>query len=117
MRRKSAPVISPIPAWIGGLGALAFAYLVVPLVLMGMRVPWGRLPELLTTEAALAALALSVKTALIALALDLLFGIPAAILLSRTWREHSNIPVRTKWKPPSIPAFRNDCRRQIPSAR
>lgn len=86
MRRKSAPVISPIPAWIGGLGALAFAYLVVPLVLMGMRVPWGRLPELLTSEAALAALALSVKTALVALALDLLFGVPAAILLSRTWR-------------------------------
>lgn len=86
MRHKSAPVISPIPAWIGGLGALAFAYLVVPLVLMGMRVPWGRLPELLTSEAALAALALSVKTALVALALDLLFGVPAAILLSRTWR-------------------------------
>lgn len=86
MRHKSAPVISPIPAWIGGLGALAFAYLVVPLVLMGMRVPWGRLPELLTSEAALAALALSVKTALVALALDLLFGVPSAILLSRTWR-------------------------------
>ncbi len=86
MRGRGAPVVSPIPWGVGVLGALALAYLVVPLVLMGARVPWGRLPELLSTDAALAALGLSLKTAIVALAVDLLLGVPLAILLSRTWR-------------------------------
>lgn len=84
--RRGSPLASPIPRGAGALGALALAYLALPLILMGARVPWTRLGELLSSEAALAALGLSVRTALVALGLDILLGVPAALLLSRRWR-------------------------------
>lgn len=84
--RARRGAISPIPVWVGLLGTLAFAYLGLPLFLMGARVPWSRLPALLVSEAALDAICLSVKTSLAALAIDVLLGVPAAVLLSRDWR-------------------------------
>lgn len=84
--RRGAPLASPIPRGAAALGALALAYLALPLILMGARVPWTRLGELLSSEEALAALGLSLRTALVALGLDILLGVPAALLLSRRWR-------------------------------
>ncbi|WP_111836416.1 molybdate ABC transporter permease subunit [Actinomyces bovis] len=64
------------------LGACA---LVLPLVGLGTRVPWGRLPELLTSEHARVALSLSLRTSLLSTAICVLLGMPLALLLARQW--------------------------------
>ena len=78
--------VSPAPRWLVLAAAVSAAYLVLPLVFMGARVPWGRLPSILSGEEALAALSLSLKTCFVALAIDLLLGVPLAVVLSRDWR-------------------------------
>ena len=78
--------MSPLPIWAGGLGALALCFLVLPLAFMLGRVNWATLGATLATDEASAALALSLRTCVMALGVDLLLGIPAALLLSRSWR-------------------------------
>ena len=78
--------VSPAPRWLVLAAAVSAAYLVLPLVFMGARVPWSRLPSILSGEEALAALSLSLKTCFVALAIDLLLGVPLAVVLSRDWR-------------------------------
>lgn len=60
--------------------------LVLPLLGMGQRVPWARLPALIATDEARDALWLSVRTCLSAILADLLLGVPLALLLARDWR-------------------------------
>jgi len=50
------------------------------------RVNWATLGATLATDEASAALALSLRTCVMALGVDLLLGVPAALLLSRPWR-------------------------------
>ena len=78
--------MSPLPVWAGGLGALALCFLVLPLAFMLGRVNWVTLGATLATDEASAALALSLRTCVMALGVDLLLGVPAALLLSRPWR-------------------------------
>ena len=78
--------MSPLPVWAGGLGALALCFLVLPLAFMPGRVNWATLGATLATDEASAALALSLRTCVMALGVDLLLGVPAALLLSRSWR-------------------------------
>ena len=78
--------MSPLPIWAGGLGALALCFLVLPLAFMLGRVNWATLGATLATDEASAALALSLRTCVMALGVDLLLGVPAALLLSRSWR-------------------------------
>ena len=78
--------MSPLPVWAGGLGALALCFLVLPLAFMLGRVNWVTLGVTLATDEASAALALSLRTCVMALGVDLLLGVPAALLLSRSWR-------------------------------
>ena len=78
--------MSPLPIWAGGLGALALCFLVLPLAFMLGRVNWATLGATLATDEASAALALSLRTCVMALGVDLLLGVPAALLLSRPWR-------------------------------
>ena len=77
--------MSPLPVWAGGLGALALCFLVLPLAFMLGRVNWATLGATLATDEASAALALSLRTCVMALGVDLLLGVPAALLLSRPW--------------------------------
>ena len=77
--------MSPLPVWAGGLGALALCFLVLPLAFMLGRVNWATLGATLATDEASAALALSLRTCVMALGVDLLLGVPAALLLSRSW--------------------------------
>lgn len=83
--RSGRTRISPPLAIIAGIG---LAFLVLPLVALAIRAPWGTLPQLLTTEPVLQALWLSLFTALVSTALCLVFGIPLAVLLSHSaaWR-------------------------------
>lgn len=77
--------MSPLPIWAGGLGALALCFLFLPLAFMLGRVNWATLGATLVTPEAAAALGLSMRTCVIALGVDLLLGVPAALVLSRSW--------------------------------
>ena len=86
MNTRRAPAVSPLPLWAGGLGALALLFLALPLLFMLGRVNWADLAATLATDQAASALALSLRTCLLALGVDLILGVPAALLLSRSWR-------------------------------
>ena len=78
--------MSPLPIWAGGIGALALCFLLLPLAFMLGRVNWATLGATLATPEAAAALGLSMRTCVMALGVDLLLGVPAALVLSRSWR-------------------------------
>ena len=78
--------MSPLPIWAGGLGALALCFLLLPLAFMLGRVNWVTLGTTLATPEAAAALGLSMRTCVMALGIDLILGVPAALVLSRSWR-------------------------------
>lgn len=86
MKSRRTPAVSPLPIWAGCLGALALCFLVLPLAFMLGRVNWSTLGTTLTTPEAAAALGLSMRTCVMALGVDLLLGVPAALVLSRSWR-------------------------------
>ena len=86
MTSRKTPAVSPLPIWAGGLGALALCFLLLPLAFMLGRVNWAALSATLATDEASAALALSLRTCAVALGVDLVLGVPAALLLSRPWR-------------------------------
>ena len=86
MSARRTPAVSPLPLWAGGLGALALLFLALPLLFMLGRVNWGSLGSTLSTDEATSALALSLRTCFLALGADLILGVPAALLLSRSWR-------------------------------
>ena len=86
MRPRRSPAASPLPLWAGGLGGLALCFLTLPLAFMLGRVDWAALASTLATDEASSALALSLRTCGVALGVDLLLGVPAALLLSRSWR-------------------------------
>ena len=86
MKSRRTPAVSPLPVWAGGLGALALCFLVLPLAFMLGRVNWATLGTTLATPEARAALGLSLRTCLMALGVDLVLGVPGALLLSRSWR-------------------------------
>ena len=86
MKSRRTPAVSPLPLWAGGLGALALCFLVLPLAFMLGRVNWATLSTTLATPEARDALGLSLRTCAVALGVDLLLGVPAALVLSRSWR-------------------------------
>ena len=86
MKSRRTPAVSPLPVWAGGLGALALCFLVLPLAFMLGRVKWATLGTTLATPEAASALGLSLRTCAVALCVDLLLGVPAALVLSRSWR-------------------------------
>lgn len=72
------PLALVVPAALGAL------LLVLPLLGLLRRTPWGRLPELLGHEQVQQALWLSVRCAAAATALSVLLGVPLAWVLART---------------------------------
>jgi len=86
MTSRRTPAVSPLPVWAGGLGALALCFLILPLAFMLGRVNWSTLGATLATPEARDALGLSLRTCLMGLGVDLVLGVPAALVLSRSWR-------------------------------
>lgn len=73
-----------LPRWVllpAGLGGLI---VLVPVLALLTRVPWGELPQLLSSPTAQQALLLSLRTSALATALCVLFGLPMALVLART---------------------------------
>ncbi len=70
------------PGWLWIPAAVAIAFLVLPLLALLLRVPWGSVGEQLTSPLVLDALRLSLTTALIATVLCIVFGVPLAWVLA-----------------------------------
>lgn len=84
--RRSRAARAPLPLAVVVLGLAGAALIILPLAGMGTRVAWGRLPELLSSSSARAALGLSLRTSLASTAVCVALGVPLALLLSRQWR-------------------------------
>jgi molybdate transport system permease protein len=75
--RRGPPLALLVPAVAGAV------FVVLPLVALLQRAPWGDLAEELTSPAVREALALSLVTSLAATAVSLVLGVPLAWLLAR----------------------------------
>jgi molybdate transport system permease protein len=72
----------PVPLLVPAL--IAIAFLVLPLVGLLIRAPWGRLGAALSGSDATQALTLSLWTATVATAISLVIGVPLAWVLARS---------------------------------
>lgn len=88
--RRDATVAAGIPAASIGMALLAAAFFVVPFIALLADITWSDLPELLTSQSALDALWLSLRTAVVATIICIILGVPLAMVLART-----NFPGRT----------------------
>lgn len=59
------------------------AFVLLPLLAMALRVDWADFLPLITSESSLAALALSLRTSVVATLLCILLGVPMALVLAR----------------------------------
>lgn len=73
-----------LPTWAYVPAALGVLFVLLPLVAMVSRVNWTDFVELVTSESALAALGLSVRTSAASTVCCLLVGVPMALVLART---------------------------------
>ena len=71
----------PLPIFV--LAALGATLVVVPVVALAVRAPWGRFGETLTSDSARTALRLSLEVSLAATFFSVLFGVPLAWVLAR----------------------------------
>lgn len=85
LSRRSRAARAPLPLAVVVLGLAGAALIILPLAGMGTRVAWARLPELLSSSSARAALGLSLRTSLASTAICVALGAPLALLLSRRW--------------------------------
>lgn len=72
-----------LPRWMWVPAVVAFLVIALPVLGLLLEADWARMPELLTSEAALAALRLSLETAAISTVLCILLGGPLAAVLAR----------------------------------
>ncbi|WP_432398454.1 ABC transporter permease [Pseudarthrobacter sp. L19] len=74
---------SGIPRWVAALAVVAAAFILLPLAAVVARVDWPNFLPLVTSDASLTALALSLRTAAASTALCILLGVPLALVLAR----------------------------------
>jgi molybdate transport system permease protein len=80
--RRPPPLSLPPLLWLPAVAA--FALVALPVVGLLLRADWPRMPELLTSDAALDALRLSLLTAAISTLLCVVLGGPLAVVLARS---------------------------------
>jgi molybdate transport system permease protein len=81
--KQRPAILGRAPLQLTTLAAVALAFLVVPVVAIVVRAPWGTLGPALRTSATRDALRLSLVTSTITTLLCLLLGVPLAWLLAR----------------------------------
>lgn len=81
---------TPLPRWLLVPAGLAAVIFLLPLVGLLTAVPWSELGSLVTADATLAALVLSLECSLLAAALCAVLGLPLA-----TWLAYGNDALRT----------------------
>lgn len=80
--RRNPPV--GVPLWIFVPAAIGALVVVAPLAAMFTRIDWSNFFGLITSDSAVAALVLSLKTATASTAVCVLLGVPMAIVLARS---------------------------------
>ncbi|MGF9650385.1 ABC transporter permease [Pseudarthrobacter oxydans] len=79
----SRQAYSGVPRWIHAVAVLAALVVVLPLIAMVARVNWANFLPLVTSESAVSALGLSLRTSAASTALCILLGVPLALVLAR----------------------------------
>lgn len=73
-----------VPRWIYVPAAVGAVFVALPVLAMFSTVSWRSIPGLITSEAAVSALLLSLRTSALATLLCLLIGVPMAMVLARS---------------------------------
>jgi len=73
-----------LPRWLWLPAAVGGVFVLLPLVAMVVRIHWADFPALITSHESVEALTLSLKTAVAAVVICLVLGIPMAVVLART---------------------------------
>lgn len=84
MTRLARHPYTGIPRWVSGLAVLAAAVVVLPLVAIVAKVDWANFITLVTSESALDALGLSLRTSAASTLLCIVLGVPLALVLARS---------------------------------
>jgi molybdate transport system permease protein len=71
------------PRAVVGLGIVGLSLLVLPLIGLTVRAPWGQIGVLVTDPVVLQALRLSLGSSLVALAVSVVLGVPLALVFAR----------------------------------
>lgn len=88
--RRRATLAAGVPAGAIVMAVIAGAFFLIPFIALLTGITWSDLPELLTSQAAVDALWLSLRTSLVSTLLCVILGVPLALVLART-----NFPGRT----------------------
>jgi molybdate transport system permease protein len=73
-----------VPSWIVVVAVVGGLFILLPLVALVTRVDWANFIPLITSQASIDALLLSLRTSLIATVLCIILGVPMAVVLART---------------------------------
>lgn len=73
-----------LPRWLVLPASIGAAFVVLPVAALATRTDWGSFPELVTSDSALTALGLSLRTSAASTVLCLLLGVPLATVLARS---------------------------------
>lgn len=82
--RRHPPLAPGIPPAAIGVALLAAVFFVLPFIALLTGINWADLPELLTSQSALDALWLSLRTSVVSTLLCIVLGVPLALVLART---------------------------------
>lgn len=82
--RRSTRSIGGLPRWLLVLAGIGGLFVLLPLTAMAARVQWSEFWSLVTSESALSALHLSLRTSATATLLCIIVGVPLALVLART---------------------------------
>ena len=74
---------SGIPRWVAALAVVAAAFILLPLAAVVVRVDWPNFLPLVTSNASLTALGLSLRTSAASTVLCIVLGVPLALVLAR----------------------------------
>ncbi|KQQ83370.1 ABC transporter permease [Arthrobacter sp. Leaf137] len=83
MKLRARQPYTGIPRWVSGLAVLSALVVVLPLVAIVARVNWANFIPLVTSESALDALGLSLRTSAASTLLCIVLGVPLALVLAR----------------------------------
>lgn len=75
---------SDVPWWIPVAAGIGMLFVVLPVVAMAGRVDWPQFWPLVTSDSSLAAIGLSLRTALVSAVLCLMLGVPMALWFARS---------------------------------
>lgn len=81
---RSTASLAGVPRWAVVIAVIGAAFVLLPLVAVISRTSWSQFIPLITSDASVAALLLSLKTAGTSTLLCIVFGVPIAIVLART---------------------------------